>query len=131
MRVYKIYTGLTEDQFSDLNDMLDSSEVYMVETLQDQVLNVDIVENGLVSSYLICDEKSLDFIVSLLYKYEVKFKLKDITKIFLYGQVTIDDLDFQNFLKENLDIDTILDKINEVGIDYLSDLDKFILNKKV
>ena len=76
MRVYKIYTGLTEDQFSDLNDMLDSSEVYMVETLQDQVLNVDIVENGLVSSYLICDEKSLDFIVSLLYKYEVKFKLK-------------------------------------------------------
>jgi hypothetical protein len=131
MRVYKIYTGLTEDQFSDLNDMLDSSEVYMVETLQDQVLNVDIVENGLVSSYLICDEKSLDFIVSLLYKYEVKFKLKDITKIFLYGQVTIDDIDFQNFLKENLDIDTILDKINEVGIDYLSDLDIFILNKKV
>ena len=131
MRVYKIYTGLTEDQFSDLNDMLDSSEVYMVETLQDQVLNVDIVENGLVSSYLICDEKSLVFIVSLLYKYEVKFKLKDITKIFLYGQVTIDDIDFQNFLKENLDIDTILDKINEVGIDYLSDLDIFILNKEV
>lgn len=131
MRVYKIYTGLTEDQFSDLGNMLDKSEIYMVETLQDQVLNVDIVENGLVSSYLICDEKSLDFIVSLLYKYEVKFKLKDITKIFLYGQVTVDDVDFQNFLKENLDIDTILDKINEVGIDYLSDLDKFILNKKV
>lgn len=129
MRVYKIYTGLTEDQFSDLGNMLDESEIYMVETLQDQVLNVDIVENGLVSSYLICDEKSLDFIVSLLYKYEVKFKLKDITKIFLYGQVTVDDVDFQNFLKESLDIDTILDKINEVGIDSLTDLDKEILSK--
>lgn len=129
MRVYKIYTGLTEDQFSDLGNMLDKSEIYMVETLQDQVLNVDIVENGLVSSYLICDEKSLDFIVSLLYKYEVKFKLKDITKIFLYGQVTVDDVDFQNFLKESLDIDTILDKINEVGIESLTDLDKEILSK--
>ena len=129
MRVYKIYTGLTEDQFSDLSNMLDDSEVYMVETLHDQVLNVDIVENGLVSSYLICDEKCLNFIVSLLYKYEVKFKLKDITKIFLYGQVTVDDVDFQNFLKESLDIDTILDKINEVGIESLTDLDKEILSK--
>ena len=129
MRVYKIYTGLTEDQFSNLGNMLDKSEIYMVETLQDQVLNVDIVENGLVSSYFICDEKSLDFIVSLLYKYEVKFKLKDITKIFLYGQVTVDDVDFQKFLKESLDIDTILDKINEVGIDSLTDLDKEILSK--
>ena len=47
----------------------------------------------------------------------------------MYGQISIEDEDFQNFLKENLDIDTILDKINEVGIESLTDLDKQILSK--
>jgi hypothetical protein len=49
--------------------------------------------------------------------------------LFLYGQVKIEDKDFQIFLKENLDIDTILDKINEIGINSLTNLDKEILSK--
>lgn len=128
MRVYKIY-NLTPEDSDNLSNSLDDSEVFALETLQNKVLNVDVIEDGMVSSYLICDEKCLDFILSLLYKYEIRFKLKDITKIFLYGQVTIDDDDFQNYLKENLDIDTILDKINEIGIESLSLLDKEILSK--
>ena len=59
----------------------------------------------------------------------VKYKVEDIKKLFLYGQVKIEDKDFQIFLKENLDIDTILDKINEIGINSLTNLDKEILSK--
>ena len=129
MKVYKIETELTEDQLDILNDSLTEDEVNTITVLEDKVLNVDIVENGLVSSYLICSENVLEFICSLFYKHEVKFKVKDITKLFLYGQVSVDDVDFQNYLKENLDIDTILDKINEVGIGSLTDLDKEILSK--
>ncbi len=90
---------------------------------------MDVVENGLVSSYMICSERVLEEVCSLFYKYEVKFKVQDITKLFLYGQVSIEDDDFQKYLTENLDIDTILDKINEVGINSLSSLDKEILSK--
>ena len=129
MNVYKINTGLTQAQIDKLNDSLDSSDMTLIETLEDQVLNVDVVENGLVSSYMICSERVLEAVCSLFYKYEVKFKVQDITKLFLYGQVSIEDDDFQKYLTENLDIDTILDKINEVGINSLSSLDKEILSK--
>lgn len=129
MNVYKINTGLTQVQIDNLNDSLDDLDISLIESLEDQVLNVDVVEDGLVSSYMICTEKVLEAVCSLFYKYEVKFKVQDITKLFLYGQVSVDDVDFQNFLVENLDIDTILDKINEVGIESLSSLDKEILSK--
>jgi hypothetical protein len=129
MNVYKIKTGLTQDQIDKLNDSLDTSDISLIETLEDQVLNVDVVEDGLVSSYMICTEKVLESVCSLFYKYEVKFKVQDITKLFLYGQVSIEDDDFQKYLTENLDIDTILDKINEIGINSLSSLDKEILSK--
>jgi hypothetical protein len=131
MNVYKIKTGLTQDQIDKLNDSLDTSDISLIETLEDQVLNVDVVEDGLVSSYMICTEKVLESVCSLFYKYEVKFKVQDITKLFLYGQVSIEDDDFQKYLIENLDIDTILDKINEIGIEKLTELDKKILTKNV
>ena len=129
MNVYKIKTGLTESQQDKLNSSLDDSDLMLIDSLEDQVLNVDVLEDGLVSSYMICSEDVLNKICSLFYKYELKFKVQDITKLFLYGQVSVDDVDFQNYLSENLDIDTILDKINEVGIESLSDLDKEILSK--
>ena len=40
----------------------------------------------------------------------------------------INDVDFQKYLLENLDIDTILDKINELGLESLNDIDKRVLN---
>jgi hypothetical protein len=78
---------------------------------------------------MVCDKDVIDFIVNLFNENAVSYKVEDITKLFLYGQVEIEDKDFQNFLKENLDIDTILDKINEIGINSLTDLDKKILSK--
>jgi hypothetical protein len=78
---------------------------------------------------MICDKEVIDFIVNLFHENKVKYKVEDITKLFLYGQVKIEDKDFQIFLKENLDIDTILDKINEIGINSLTNLDKEILSK--
>ena len=128
MNVYKLKTGLTQDELDKLQDSMDKSDFILINSVEDKVLNVDIIEDGFVSSYIICSEKILDLLKSIFYKYEVTFSVQDITKLFLYGQVDVDDIDFQNYLEKNLDIDTILDKINEVGIDSLSDLDKDILS---
>lgn len=129
MNVFKIKTGITQEQQNILNSSLDDSDMALIDSLEDQVLNVDVLEDGLVSSYMICSEDVLNKICSLFYKYELKFSVQDITKLFLYGQVSIEDVDFQKYLTENLDIDIILDKINEVGIESLSSLDKKILSK--
>lgn len=128
MNVYKIKTSLTQEGLDELQKSMDESDFILINSVEDKVLNVDIIEDGFVSSYMICSEKILDLLKSIFYKYEVIFSVQDITKLFLYGQVDVDDVDFQNYLEDNLDIDIILDKINEVGIDSLSDLDKDILS---
>jgi hypothetical protein len=130
MNVYKVSTNLTESESDKIYNSLSRENKKKISDLNEGVLNNDIFDEfGHMTSYMICDKQVVDFIVDLFHVNKVKYKVEDITKLFLYGQVKIEDKDFQNFLKENLDIDTILDKINEVGINSLTDLDKEILSK--
>ena len=131
MNVYKISTNITESETYKIYNTFSKKEKKKISDFNDGgVLNNDITDEfGHMNSYMICDKEVVDFIVNLFHKNKVKYKVEDITKLFLYGQVKIEDKDFQNFLKENLDIDTILDKINEIGINSLTDLDKEILSK--
>lgn len=130
MNVYKISTNLTESETYKIYNTFSKEDKKKISDLNEGVLNSDIFDEfGHMTSYMICDKEVVDFIVNLFHKNKVKYKVEDITKLFLYGQVKIEDKDFQNFLKENLDIDTILDKINEIGINSLTDLDKEILSK--
>ena len=130
MNVYKVSTNLTESESDKIYNSLSRENKKKISDLNEGVLNNDIFDKfGHMTSYMICNKEVVDFIVDLFHENKVKYKVEDITKLFLYGQVKIEDKDFQNFLKENLDIDTILDKINEIGINSLTDLDKQILSK--
>ena len=130
MNVYKISSNLTESENDKIYNNLSRENKKKISDLNEGVLNNDIFDEfGHMTSYMICDKEVIDFIVDIFCENEVKYKVEDITKLFLYGQVKIEDKDFQNFLKENLDIDTILDKINEISINSLTDLDKKILSK--
>ena len=131
MKIYKISTDLTEERDEYLKSNLTREEEKKIfRYFEDGNISYDLVgENGTINSYLMCSEEVLDYTKSLFYKYEVKFVISDITNDFLIGKVNIDDKDFQNYLLENLDIDTILDKINELGIESLSEVDKSILSK--
>jgi hypothetical protein len=128
--VYKISSNLTESENDRIYNSLSRENKKKISELNDIVLNNDVIDEfGHITSYMVCDKDVIDFIVNLFNENAVNYKVEDITKLFLYGQVKIEDKDFQNFLKENLDIDTILDKINEIGINSLTDLDKKILSK--
>jgi hypothetical protein len=131
MKIYKILTDLTEVKDEYLKSNLTREEEKIIfRYFEDGNISYDLVgEDGTITSYLMCSEEVLDYTTSLFYKYEVKFVISDITNDFLIGKVNIDDKDFQNYLLENLDIDTILDKINEFGIESLTEVDKSILNK--
>jgi len=130
MNIYKISTNLTESESDKIYNNLSREDKKKISDLNEGVLNSDIFDEfGHMTSYMICNKEVVDFIVNVFHENKVKYKVEDITKLFLYGQVKIEDKDFQNFLKENLDIDTILDKINEIGINSLTDLDKEILSK--
>jgi hypothetical protein len=131
MKIYKILTDLTEEKDEYLKSNLTREEEKIIfRYFEDGNISYDLVsEDGTITSYLMCSEEVLDYTTSLFYKYEVKFVISDITNDFLIGKVNINDKDFQNYLLENLDIDTILDKINEFGIESLTEVDKSILNK--
>ena len=131
MKIYKILTDLTEEKDEYLKSNLTREEEKIIfRYFEDGNISYDLVgEDGIITSYLMCSEEVLDYTTSLFYKYEVKFVISDITNDFLIGKVNINDKDFQNYLLENLDIDTILDKINEFGIESLTEVDKSILNK--
>jgi hypothetical protein len=130
MNVYKISSNLTESENDKIYNNLSRENKKKISELNEVILNNDVFDEfGHMTSYMVCEKDVIDFIVDLFHENEVKYKIEDITKLFLYGQVKIEDKDFQDFLKENLDIDTILDKINEIGIESLSDLDKQILSK--
>jgi len=131
MKIYKISTNLTEERNEYLSDSLSREEEKKIfRYFEDGNICYDLVEeDGTITSYFMCSIEALDYVTSLFHKYEIKFKINDITNDFLIGKVNIDDKDFQNYLLENLDIDTILDKINEFGIGSLTEVDKSILNK--
>lgn len=131
MKIYKILTDLTEEKDEYLKSNLTREEEKIIfRYFEDGNISYDLIgEDGIITSYLMCSEEILDYTISLFYKYEVKFVISDITNDFLIGKVNINDKDFQNYLLENLDIDTILDKINEFGIGSLTEVDKSILNK--
>jgi len=131
MKIYKISTDLTDEKNEYLKSNLTREEEKKIfRYFEDGNISYDLVgEDNFITSYFLCSKEVLDYITSLFYKYEVKFEISDITNDFLIGKVNIDDKDFQNYLLENLDIDTILDKINEFGIESLNEVDKSILKR--
>lgn len=130
MRVYKISTDLTKEREELLSSTFSREEEKTIfNYFESGNITYDIIdENGFITSYYLCSKEALDYIKYLFYKYEVKFNIYDITNDFLIGKVDINDVDFQKYLLENLDIDTILDKINELGLESLNDIDKRVLN---
>ena len=111
MRVYKISTDLTKEREELLSSTFSREEEKTIfNYFESGNITYDIIdENGFITSYYLCSKEALDYIKYLFYKYEVKFNIYDITNDFLIGKVDINDVDFQKYLLENLDIDTILD----------------------
>jgi len=130
MKIFKIKTDLTKERDEILTSNFTKDE-------EDRIFNFfengnrsyDMFdENGHMFVYYLCNQEALEYIKYLFYKYEVKFDIDDITNDFLIGKIDISDSHFQNYLIENLNVDTILDKINEFGFESLTNVDKKILS---
>jgi hypothetical protein len=72
---------------------------------------------------------------NLLSKYDIEFNVSDVTESVIKGDVQkrypeVGELTpqlFEDFRYDNTTIDDVLDKINEMGIDSLDEIDKSIL----
>ena len=98
--------------------------------------NKTFFEMSIESLFIIIDETMIDVIKKTLIDFGYKLTIEDATEKLLFNQISFKDVpdDIKNEINDyyikRYDINDILDKINTVGIEKLSELDKSILNKK-
>jgi hypothetical protein len=126
MFVYKIDTKLTKKEAEDLYKSLTFQEIEDLESYDMKAFDTEI--NGKMSSYVITSRYVLTRIILFFRQRNLDFTYKDITDDVFFNQIKFSDEDFRKnideFIKENITVDHILDKINLFGIDSLSDNDR-------
>ena len=119
---------IKEKIFNKLMDILDDSDLNNVAYGE--------TPDGLDMLYVFLDLDKHEEIYNLFSKYKTLVSYKNLTKTFLY-QKDLNSIfnvgEFKdvlvNFLENNLDKDIILDKINDLGIEALNEVDYKILKQ--
>ena len=126
MFVYRIDTKLTKIQAEDLYKNLTFQELEDLESYDMKAYDIEI--DNKMSSYIITTRYVLTRIILFFRQRNIEFDYEDISDEVFFNQIKFDDENFSknidNFIKENITVDQILDKINKFGIETLSSIDK-------
>jgi len=91
----------------------------------------DTIQGGFIHSYVYADIFSIREMCSFMVDLGMTIDAKDISEEILYQTIKFDNGEFEymknEFIKENLTSDMILDKINDLGMDSLTDIDRSVL----
>lgn len=133
MFVYRIDTNLAKEEAENIYNNLTIDEIEDLESFNMKAYDIEI--NGSMSSFVITTRDVLARIILFLRNNEIDFEYEDISDEILIGQISFKDEDFQkdidDFIKKNITVDCILDKINQFGIGCLSEVDRnFLENNK-
>ena len=77
--IYKVETNLTEEENNRINDILDNSDLTLIETIaeDEEFDSFDVYdENDFIVSYFIANENQVEIIRKVLMKYEVKHAIR-------------------------------------------------------
>ena len=130
MQVWKLITDIDPDIADSIRDKVNYKEDALLNSIQEsgQVYNWDLVEDGKITPFFICDERVLNILNGIFSKYGSEFEYINITEEFLMGEYEIPDDDFIAYREQNLTEDIIYSKIIYHGVDSLTELDKRILD---
>lgn len=131
MQVWKLITNIDPDISDSIRDEVTYKEDALLNSIQEsgQVYNWDLIEDGKITPFFICDEKVLNILNGIFSKYGSEFEYINITEEFLMGEYEIPDDDFIAYREQNLTEDIIYSKIIYHGVDSLTELDKKILDE--
>lgn len=139
MKFIKVITKHTPQDIKDINSKLDAHYTEMLLDLYDTFNYIRFcTEDGFLAMYAVLEETKIAQLHSEWIKWSINFVCEDITKFVLFGNVPeiygteekriLNDI-VREFIENNLDTDTVLDKINEMGFHNLTDKDKKVLNE--
>ena len=126
MFIYRIDTELTKEQSDKIVNSLSILEIERLESYNLKAFDIEV--NGRVSSYIITDRYVLTRIIIFLRSRRINFSYENITNKVFFNEVNFEDDNFtkeiEDFIKQNITLDDILDKISYLGVDSLTEIDK-------
>ena len=139
MKIIKIdYIDVPKELIDNGRSVFSQEERDLMEEFDEnlQYIELEDDDNWVDPTIGIFSEEFLDFIKSMCEKYEVKYKITDITDQYIYSSSAFEEFlnkysdkkkDIENYILYNTSVDDILDKINKFGIDSMTEIDKKIL----
>jgi hypothetical protein len=116
--VHEMESQMTSDQLERAGDI--------------DVSVLDVVIDGYINSYVCGDMLSINEMCGFLGDMGIKYHRSDISDDIVLQNITFDDDEFKElaneYIRENLTSDMVLDKINMKGIKSLTDIDKEVLS---
>lgn len=130
MKFFKLKTYETVERLKEIDDRLPQDISEKVQSMPGDAFDDRISENEMIS-YFHIDENDFYFIIDILLENFVKLEYEDITFDVLMDKYEFKDEDFEivkkDYIKNNITLDIVLDKINLKGINSLNDIDKKLL----
>jgi len=128
-KLVKIKYTQSIKQFNSLFNSIDESDINWIKILLDEVISTSTHKRNNIADWLWIKGVDLDRYIEILNKYNFNYKLIDQTETYYKTPEKLASLrnEIDNHLNTYLDIDFILDRISEVGIDNITKLEKKFL----
>lgn len=91
-KVWKLNTGMTEKENRKFVTQTMSKEDHDEMLELNLNLSLDLLEEDIINSFIICDDFNIEKVKSLLLKYNINFTVEDVTYFFLDEGLLIDDI---------------------------------------
>jgi hypothetical protein len=98
-KIFEMRTSLTVQKNAELlKDMSDEDRQEILEL--GLTMGVDIVKEGIITSYIICDDLSIEKMKSILKKKEIECEISDVTNQVVSEEKTIDQVAEKDILEK-------------------------------
>jgi hypothetical protein len=130
MRFFKLRIYESDERLKEIENSLSKDIIEKIDNINVNSYDMRISENELIS-YFYIDENDLYFITDIFYENSVRFDYEDITFDVIIDKYKFNDSEFElfkkDYIKNNITLDIVLDKINIEGIKSLSEMDLNLL----
>lgn len=138
MKIIKLTIEPTKEQSNAPAEILSEQAMGFFDILEQytNVLDTEAVESEIDILYILIDETGINNVVNYFINIGITIKIEDVSKQIINGTFPLptneENIEEFNTMKEIffqtcVEVDDILDKINEFGIESLTELDKQIL----
>lgn len=91
-KIWKLNTGMTEKENRKFVTQTMSEEDHN-EMLELKLnLSLDLLEEDIINSFIICDDLNIEKVKSLLLKYNINFTVENVTDFFISDELSISDI---------------------------------------